>query len=1491
MRRIKVIAVGLAALLVMGTFFTTLPDLRPAIALADTNTPSVFTNFVTRSSDKLMAGTGEFRFISANVPTLSMVEDITWRTPDAWEQEDAFKTLVQMGATATRPYVFSVRKVEDTADIQRAVMAPGVFNEDVFKAFDKMLQLANQYGVRIIVPFVDQYQWQGGIAEYAAFRNKSKDQFWTDAQLITDFKTTISYVLNRVNTYTGVAYKDDPAIMAWETGNELVPASQLWTHNIAAYIKSIDSHHLVLDGKYGIDDASLVDNSIDMVSNHYYPDHYADYALQVNLDKAKSSGLKPFIVGEFGFKPTAEVGAFLDNVIESGVSGAMIWSLRYHNRDGGFYPHTESTYGGIFYGSYRWPGFPSGNGFDETNLLQTLRTKAFQIRGINPAPPIPVPEAPILLPIEFVSTIGWKGSVGASSYIVERAEQANGAWTVVGPQVFDAVSTDTQLFDDRSAVTAQTYFYRVKAVNSAGTSVYSNVIGPVAAKHVILDEMRNYEKMYDYTTDLELDSKRAADFGGDSSRVKALNTTIAQYVEYALPIANSGSQPVQVKSVHLESYIDKTKPLTSFVMEATTDGITYTPVVASVTDTAGIWLKRVYQTGALAVGTKTIRLRYPTDLAAGQLGRLQIEYQTDGGALTFPEPIHRQIISDGLLTDDFNNFIKMDTHSANLGFFSDNEVYFGGDMKRLGRTSNANESFIYKTGGDMNYFQFVMYARQNPNDYVLPDFKFYTSIDGSSYLPYSDTSKKSTPGDGYWTKTEYTAFKLPAGVRYLKLEFPVVPIAFADQTWNPQASQLQIGVGSLKLDPPPGSAQSAWIDDYESYSGSNANLRAAYMLNQDGSAVTLSLNSANKSSGNYGMKLETNLELGWGGMEKNVSGANWSGNTGIELWVNPGGADVGISIQFTESVDTAGEVWKAARRISGNTPVLIKIPFSEFTIPDWWLNSHPTVGNRKPDLNTPVSFGLYLDGAAGAKTMYMDAIKLYRDPTIDRFETYDGDNAKLRAAYTRNTSGDDITLTLDTRKKNDGSYGLMIDYNLTDAKGFAGVTKDLHSINWLGMNGIRLWVKPDRKNQDLTLQIRETGSEYWEAKLQLSGKDDQLIEIPFHAFHKPAWAPQDNGKLDLASVSEFSIYVDKGSKNKGKGTIYVDSIEAATIGAIDNFETYQGSNTAVAGDYVRNSSGDPVSVTLDAKHNNEGNYSLKLAYSLTNTLGYAGVTKQLGLMDWKSAGYNALQFWIEPPDKTGHVFTLQFKEADGDQWEAQVSMDGKSKKPLLIQVPFSGFGRSLWSTGDGKLDLTSVTEYSLYVNKKNGVSGSFVLYIDEVKLAKIAVLDNFDFYDGDSELVAAKAYTPNPFGGSIIMRPQTEFKQDGKYGLKYDYELPSNSTNFAGATKTLGSMSWEGYKGLNLWLKPDGSNRKLVIQFKEADGETWEQYVQLTGKTAKNLSFNFSGFVHAPWNTAGNGTLDLGSISEYSLYVNQDLGTIGKGTLYFDEIALFKNKP
>ncbi|HBO44848.1 MAG TPA: hypothetical protein DD670_13140, partial [Planctomycetaceae bacterium] len=390
---------------------------------------------------------------------------------------------------------------------------------DAFRALDLVLAHANRIGIRVIVPFVDQHQWWGGIGEYAAMRGKPKDAFWTDPELIADFKKTIDFVLNRVNTVTGVRYKDDKAILAWETGNEL-ESPPAWTREIAAYIKQVDPNHLVIDGRNAskLYPASIEDPHVDVVTTHHYATDVRETLRGIRESSKMAKGNKAYFVGEFGFLETPELEAILDTVIETGTSGALIWSLRCHNVDGGFHWHSEPMVDGR-YKAYHWPGFASGEGYDEIGVLDLMRRKAFEIRGL-PLPPIEPPAAPVLLPIPSAAAISWRGSTGATSYNIQRAESPDGPWKTVGHDVSDADVAYRPLFHDASAEIGKQYYYRVAAKNAAGASGPSNVVGPVAIDDLwLVDEMRDMSLVHASKGGVELVSAKARQAKEDTHRL------------------------------------------------------------------------------------------------------------------------------------------------------------------------------------------------------------------------------------------------------------------------------------------------------------------------------------------------------------------------------------------------------------------------------------------------------------------------------------------------------------------------------------------------------------------------------------------------------------------------------------------------------------------------------------------------------------------------------------------------------------------------------------------------------------------------------------------------------------------------------------------------------------------------------------------------------------------------------------------------------------
>ncbi len=501
---------------------------------------SVFTDFVKTSGDKLVDENGPLRFISYNIPCLHYNEDVmqfnetnAWSLPDEFEISDALEAVAQMGGQVVRIYTLSVRSAQDSPDVPRHVLAPGKFNEEAFQTLDKVLQIANQKGVRVIIPLVDNWKWWGGVAEYAAFRGKKMQDFWTDEQLLTDFKMTIDYVLNRTNTYTGVKYKDDPAILAWESGNEL-ESPHTWTAKIAAYLQKADTNHLVIDGRHTrvLHEECIADENVDIVTTHHYSLIAAETISQIKKNAAMTKGRKPYFVGEYGFLDTSDMQKITDTIMNNeNVAGGLIWSLRFRNRNGGFYWHSEPL-GGDKYKAYHWPGFESSNDYDGTALIQAMTQKAYAIQSKD-VPLLKIPAAPKLLPIDSPAHISWQGSAGAQSYMIERAESAQGPWQVIADNVSDAAVQYMPLFNDENVTRGQNLYYRVTAQNTSGKSLPSNIVGPVKVyAKTLVDDMMDFKQIHKKIGDLSLEINQSRKYKEDGHRLRGSKN---DYIVYQLP--------------------------------------------------------------------------------------------------------------------------------------------------------------------------------------------------------------------------------------------------------------------------------------------------------------------------------------------------------------------------------------------------------------------------------------------------------------------------------------------------------------------------------------------------------------------------------------------------------------------------------------------------------------------------------------------------------------------------------------------------------------------------------------------------------------------------------------------------------------------------------------------------------------------------------------------------------------------------------------------
>lgn len=588
---------------------------------------SLFENFITVSGNKLMEGESEFRFISFNIPNLNFVEDEMAFTrkhafglPSSFEIRDALESVKQMGGRVVRLYTIPVRRETDIEDVPRYVLGPGEFDERSFTVMDTVLAIANEVEIRLIIPLVNHAKWMGGAPQYAGFRSKATEDFWNDPQLISDFKETVKHVLTRTNTITGTKYKDDKAILCWETGNELrCPHS--WTVEIVKYIKSLDSNHLVMDGYFAtwrtpVREESVLDPNIDIVSSHHYEPNPDDMIKNISANLEVIKGRKPYIIGEFGFIGTPGVKAVLNKIIkEDDIAGALIWSLRYHRKEGGFYWHSEPLGGGL-YKAYHWPGFPSGEEYDERDLLGLMRQKAFEIQG-KEIPKIKAPDSPVLLPFNDVSQISWQGSVGASFYDVERATSKGGPWKIVGYNVTDAEIQYYPLFNDKSAEIGKEYYYRIVAENAAGISLPSNIVGPVKVNHkVLIDNMNNYGTLYSYKGEISHATGEDKKFKEDTYRMKG---EVGSELIYLLP--------GKIKSWRVYSFSEENEKTFEFFQSV--DGKDFVKIIVEKEDFFGgegdynYWHPILYTYQSKDKKAQYLKIKFTK---TSQIGRVEISY-------------------------------------------------------------------------------------------------------------------------------------------------------------------------------------------------------------------------------------------------------------------------------------------------------------------------------------------------------------------------------------------------------------------------------------------------------------------------------------------------------------------------------------------------------------------------------------------------------------------------------------------------------------------------------------------------------------------------------------------------------------------------------------------------------------------------------------------------------------------------------------------------
>ncbi|KAI5117037.1 hypothetical protein M0805_004744 [Coniferiporia weirii] len=326
---------------------------------APTSTPTTVTGFVKTSGQKFVLNGETYTVAGTNAYWLAQNTDA--------DIDTAFNDIQNAGLTTVRTWGFNDVTSAQNYGAYYQSWANGVatFNTGDYgiSRFDSVVASAKAHGIRLIVSLTNNWSDYGGMDVYVSQLNPggTHDTFYTNAKVVAAYKNYISEFVGR--------YVDEPTIMAWELANEprcsgstgsasaaCDPAGttiEAWAKTISAYIKSIDSNHLVAIGDegwfqeanpssypyapgVGIDfNLNLAITTLDFGTLHSYPESWGQTAneslwgVQWIADHATSqkTANKPVILEEFGVTTNQEAiyTGWYNEIISSGLTGDLIW--------------------------------------------------------------------------------------------------------------------------------------------------------------------------------------------------------------------------------------------------------------------------------------------------------------------------------------------------------------------------------------------------------------------------------------------------------------------------------------------------------------------------------------------------------------------------------------------------------------------------------------------------------------------------------------------------------------------------------------------------------------------------------------------------------------------------------------------------------------------------------------------------------------------------------------------------------------------------------------------------------------------------------------------------------------------------------------------------------------------------------------------------------------------------------------------------------------
>ena len=182
----------------------------------------------------------------------------------------------------------------------------GIYNDTIFEGLDFLLSEMGKRDMYAVLYLNNSWEWSGGYSKYLNWTGYGKEpipgidgwdafnkyvaQYAECEECHSLFLNHIRTVVSRTNRYTNKKYTDDPAIMAWQVGNEPRAFSSegktafaKWLSKATRLIRTLDSNHLITigsEGKMGCEnDMALFeeihhDENVDYLTMHIWPKNW-----------------------------------------------------------------------------------------------------------------------------------------------------------------------------------------------------------------------------------------------------------------------------------------------------------------------------------------------------------------------------------------------------------------------------------------------------------------------------------------------------------------------------------------------------------------------------------------------------------------------------------------------------------------------------------------------------------------------------------------------------------------------------------------------------------------------------------------------------------------------------------------------------------------------------------------------------------------------------------------------------------------------------------------------------------------------------------------------------------------------------------------------------------------------------------------------------------------------------------------------------------------